>query len=193
MATPSLLENLGIGAYNKLYEATGGVVPGSIEDKRRKLEQLDLDRQLREAGKGGNTPAGFANSIKQASAAQNLNLGGQKLSNDLALQYLGAASLLDAAKAKSGIKLNELSAETANEINKLAAANQQRLALLAPVQQVERDMRGADSGDLEKVLAYYSGENQANRDLQMEMSKPRFGNIAPLLAGLGVAAASLFG
>ena len=194
MAATNLLEGLGQGIYNTAYTAaTGKPVPGSREDKLRQLENATLNRQLREALQDPQKMDQLASTLRNAKAIQGLNLEGTAAQNRLNLDYLGASSLLDAAKGKSDIKLKEMSAETANEINRIAAANKQRLELLAPVQKLEGDLRLADTGDLEKVLSFYSAAQDKNLAAQAAARKPGFGGIASLLGGLGLAAASLFG
>lgn len=191
MAATNLLEGLGQGIYNAAYTAaTGKPVPGSREDKLRQLENATLNRQLREALQDPQKMDQLADTLRTAKAVQGLNLEGTAAQNRLNLDYLGASSLLDAAKGKSAIKLNEMSAATANEINKLAAANKQRLELLAPVQKLEGDLRLADTGDLEKVLSFYSTAQDKNLAAQAAARKP---GIDTLLKTLGATALGIFG
>lgn len=194
MAATNLLEGLGQGLYNAAYTATTGKpVPGSREDKLQQIENATLNRQLREALQDPQKMDQLADTLRTAKAIYGLNREETAAQNRLNLDYLGASSLLDAAKGKSAIKLNELSAEAENEIKKLNAANEQRLKLLAPVQKLESDLRIADTGDLEKVLSFYSAAQDKNLAAQAAARKPGFGSIASLLGGLGLAAASLFG
>jgi hypothetical protein len=193
MATPNLLDQLRVGGYNNLYKAFGGVVPGSTEAKELELKKLELERQIKEARSTPNKQAELNDIIQQARAYQQLNLEGQDAANALALKFSGVPNLLELAKEKSAIRRGELSAEAENEINKLNAANEQRLKLLAPVQKLEGDLRIADTGDLEKVLSFYSAAQDKNLAAQAAARKPGFGSIASLLGGLGLAAASLFG
>lgn len=190
MATPTLLDQLRVGGYNNLYKAFGGVVPGSTEAKQLELQKLELERQIKEARSTPNKQAELNDIIQQARAYQQLNLEGQDAANALALKFSGVPNLLELAKEKSAIRRGELSAEAENEINKLNAANEQRLKLLAPVQKLEGDLRLADTGDLEKVLSFYSAAQDKNLAAQAAARKP---GMDTLLKTLGATALGIFG
>jgi len=194
MAAQNLLESAGTGAYNNLYKIfTGQPVPGSAEDKQRKLENARLDQQLKQElnPKVGETPeafqrriAGIQDSLLQYQQKQgkiNLELAGGE----------GTGSQLDIRRELERLGRQRESSRTQNEKDLIAAQNAGKLQLLNPVLEQERWLAGGSDADARKdVLNFLAAAQDKNLAAQAAARKP---NVAALLGSLALGAASLFG
>jgi len=194
MAAQNLLESAGTGAYNNLYKIfTGQPVPGSAEDKQRKLENARLDQQLKQElnPKAGETPeafqrriAGIQDSLLQYQQKQgkiNLELAGGE----------GTGSQLDIRRELERLGMQRENSRTQNEKDLIAAQNAGKLQLLNPVLEQERWLAGGSDADARKdVLNFLAAAQDKNLAAQAAARKP---NVAALLGSLALGAASLFG
>ena len=194
MAVQDLLQSTGTGAYNNLYKIfTGQPVPGSLEDKQRKLENARLDQQLKQElnPKAGETPeafqrriAGIQDSLLQYQQKQgkiNLELAGGE----------GTGSQLDIRRELERLGMQRESSRTQNEKDLIAAQNAGKLQLLNPVLEQERWLAGGSDADARKdVLNFLAAAQDKNLAAQAAARKP---NVAALLGSLALGAASLFG
>lgn len=194
MAVQDLLQSTGTGAYNNLYKIfTGQPVPGSLEDKQRKLENARLDQQLKQElnPKAGETPeafqrriAGIQDSLLQYQQKQgkiNLELAGGE----------GTGSQLDIRRELERLGMQRESSRTQNEKDLIAAQNAGKLQLLNPVLEQERWLAGGSDADARRdVLNHLAAAHDKNLAAQAAARKP---NVAALLGSLALGAASLFG
>jgi len=194
MAVPDLFESARIAAFNNVSKlATGQPVPGSLEDKQRKLENARLDQQLKQElnPKVGETPeafqrriAGIQDSLLQYQQKQgkiNLELAGGE----------GTGSQLDIRRELERLGMQRETSRTQNEKDLIAAQNASKLQLLNPVLEQERWLAGGSDADARKdVLNFLAAAQDKNLAAQAAARKP---NVAALLGSLALGAASLFG
>lgn len=195
MATQNLLESAGTGAYNNLYKIfPGQPVPGSVEDKQKKIENARLEQQLKQElnPKAGETSeafqrriAGIQDSLLQYQQKQgkiNLELAGGE----------GTGSQLDIRRELERLGMQRESSRTQNEKDLIAAQNASKLQLLNPVLEQERWLAGGSDADARRdILNHLAAAHDKNLAAQAAARKP---NYAPaLLGGLLYAATSLVG
>ena len=196
MSSPNLLDAFGTGVHNTAFKLfTGLPVPGSPEDKQKKLENARLDAALRAElnPKQSETPADYRKRIDAINGALlsqqrqqgllNLELGGGP----------GTTSQLDIRQRLEQLGIQREAARTQNEKDILGAQNQAKLQLLNPVFGQELALADRDLVNMDKVLGYLERSDDKNRAAQAEARRPNAANIAGLLGSLGLAAASLFG
>lgn len=195
MAVQDLFESARIAAFNNVSKlATGQPVPGSLEDKQRKLENARLDQQLKQElnPKVGETPeafqrriAGIQDSLLQYQQKQgkiNLELAGGE----------GTGSQLDIRRELERLGMQRESSRTQNEKDLIAAQNAGKLQLLNPVLEQERWLAGGSDADARKdVLNFLAAAQDKNLAAQAAARKPNY--VPALLGGLLYAATSLVG
>jgi len=194
MAVPDLFESARIAAFNNVSKlVTGQPVPGSAEDKQRKLENARLDQQLKQElnPKAGETPeafqrriAGIQDSLLQYQQKQgkiNLELAGGE----------GTGSQLDIRRELERLGMQREGSRTQNEKDLIAAQNAGKLQLLNPVLEQERWLAGGSDADARRdILNHLAAAHDKNLAAQAAARKP---NVAALLGSLALGAASLFG
>ncbi len=195
MAVQDLFESARIAAFNNVSKlATGQPVPGSLEDKQRKLENARLDQQLKQElnPKVGETPeafqrriAGIQDSLLQYQQKQgkiNLELAGGE----------GTGSQLDIRRELERLGMQRETSRTQNEKDLIAAQNASKLQLLNPVLEQERWLAGGSDADARKdVLNFLAAAQDKNLAAQAAARKPNY--VPALLGGLLYAATSLVG
>lgn len=195
MAVQDLFESARIAAFNNVSKlATGQPVPGSLEDKQRKLENARLDQQLKQElnPKVGETPeafqrriAGIQDSLLQYQQKQgkiNLELAGGE----------GTGSQLDIRRELERLGMQRETSRTQNEKDLIAAQNAGKLQLLNPVLEQERWLAGGSDADARKdVLNFLAAAQDKNLAAQAAARKPNY--VPALLGGLLYAATSLVG
>lgn len=196
MSTPNLLEGATTAAYNNLYGLfTGQPIPGSREAKQKQLEDLRLQKQLRDElqPKQGEGTAEF---LKRIQGLNDLVLDTKRKQGLLDLELgggPGTSSQLDIRQRLEQMGMQREAARTQNQKELLGAENAAKLQLLSPVLTQELTLDERDSSRMDKVLGYLERAQDKNLAAQSEARRPGFGNIAGLLGSLGLAAASLFG
>ena len=197
MSSPNLLDAFGTSVYNNAFKAiTGLPVPGSAEDKQKKLENARLDAGLRAElnPKQSESPEAYR---KRLEGLNDMLLNQQRRQGQLSLELgggPGTTSQLDIRQRLEQLGIQREAARTQNEKDYLSAQNQAKLQLLSPVLEQERYLADqVDAGARRDVLEFLSSTQDKNLAAQAEARRPNFSNIGALLGGLGMAAASLFG
>jgi hypothetical protein len=195
MAVQDLFESARIAAFNNVSKlATGQPVPGSLEDKQRKLENARLDQQLKQElnPKAGETPEAFQ---RRLAGLQDILLQYQQKQGKINLELAGGegtGSQLDIRRELERLGMQRENSRTQNEKDLIAAQNAGKLQLLNPVLEQERWLAGGSDADARKdVLNFLAAAQDKNLAAQAAARKP---NYAPaLLGGLLYAATSLVG
>lgn len=191
MAVQDLLESARIAAFNNVSKlVTGQPVPGSLEDKQRKLENARLDQQLKQElnPKAGETPEAFQRRI---AGIQDSLLRYQQKQGELNLDLAGGKSYLDIRGELERLGMQREGSRTQNEKDLIAAQNAGKLQLLNPVLEQERWLAGGSDADARRdVLNSIALAHDKNLAAQAAARKP---NVAALLGSLALGAASLFG
>ncbi len=197
MAASNLLDALGTSVYNNAFKVfTGLPVPGSAEDKQRKLVNARLDASLRAElnPKQGETPEDHRRRLEGLSE---MLLKQQRQQGQLRLELSGGpgtTSDLDIRQRLERFETEREAARTENQKDLLGAQNQAKLQLLNPVLEQERYLADqVDAGARRDVLEFLSNAQDKNLAAQAEARRPNFSTIGSLLGSLGLAAASLFG
>lgn len=191
MAVPDLFESARIAAFNNVSKlVTGQPVPGSLEDKQRKLENARLDQQLKQElnPKAGETPEAFQRRI---AGIQDSLLRYQQKQGEINLDLAGGKSYLDIRGELERLGMQRDRSTAQNEKDLIAAENEGKLQLLNPVLEQERWLAGGSDADARKdVLNFLAAAQDKNLAAQAAARKP---NVAALLGSLALGAASLFG
>jgi len=191
MAVPDLFESARIAAFNNVSKlVTGQPVPGSAEDKQRKLENARLDQQLKQElnPKAGETPEAFQRRI---AGIQDSLLRYQQKQGEINLDLAGGKSYLGIREELERLGMQRDRSTTQNEKDLIAAQNEGKLQLLNPVLEQERWLAGGSDADARKdVLNFLAAAQDKNLAAQAAARKP---NVAALLGSLALGAASLFG
>jgi len=197
MAASNLLDGFQTSAYNTAFKLfTGLPVPGSAEDKQKKLENARLDASLRAElnPKQGETPEDHRRRLE---GLNNLLLKQQRQQGQLRLELgggPGTTSDLDIRQRLERLGIERESARTENQKDLLGAQSQAKLQLLGPVLEQERYLADhVDAGARRDVLEFLAKTQDKNLAAQAEARRPNLSNIGALLGSLGLAAASLFG
>ena len=191
MAVQDLFESARIAAFNNVSKlATGQPVPGSLEDKQRKLENARLDQQLKQElnPKVGETPEAFQRRI---AGIQDSLLQYQQKQGKINLELAGGESQLDIRRELERLGMQRETSRTQNEKDLIAAQNASKLQLLNPVLEQERWLAGGSDADARRdILNHLAAAHDKNLAAQAAARKP---NVAALLGSLALGAASLFG
>lgn len=191
MAVQDLLESTRIAAFNNVSKlVTGQPVPGSLEDKQRKLENARLDQQLKQElnPKAGETPEAFQ---RRLVGLQDALLRYQQKQGKINLDLAGGKSYLDIRGQLERFRTDQDRSRTQNEKDLIAAENEGKLQLLNPVLEQERWLAGGSDADARRdVLNSIALAHDKNLAAQAAARKP---NVAALLGSLALGAASLFG
>ena len=191
MAAQDLFESARIAAFNNVSKlATGQPVPGSLEDKQRKLENARLDQQLKQElnPKAGETPEAFQRRI---AGIQDSLLRYQQKQGEINLDLAGGKSYLGIREELERLGMQRDRSTAQNEKDLIAAQNEGKLQLLNPVLEQERWLAGGSDADARKdVLNFLAAAQDKNLAAQAAARKP---NVAALLGSLALGAASLFG
>ncbi len=192
MAVQDLFESARIAAFNNVSKlATGQPVPGSLEDKQRKLENARLDQQLKQElnPKVGETPEAFQRRI---AGIQDSLLQYQQKQGKINLELAGGESQLDIRRELERLGMQREASRTQNEKDLIAAQNASKLQLLNPVLEQERWLAGGSDADARKdVLNFLAAAQDKNLAAQAAARKPNY--VPALLGGLLYAATSLVG
>ena len=197
MAASNLLDAFGTSVYNNAFKAiTGLPVPGSAEDKQKKLENARLDAGLRAElnPKQDETAEAYR---QRLDGLNDLLVKHQRQQGQLRLELgggPGTTSDLDIRQRLERLGIERESARTENQKDLLGAQNQAKLQLLDPVLEQERYLADhVDAGARRDVLEFLAKTQDKNLAAQAEARRPNLSNIGALLGSLGLAAASLFG
>lgn len=192
MAASNLLDGFTTSVHNNAYKLfTGLPVPGSVEDKQRKLEHARLDASLRAElnPKQGETPEDHRRRLKGLSDTL---LEQQRQQGQLRLELSGGpgtTSDLDIRQRLEQLGIQREAAQTQNEKDLLGAQNQAKLQLLNPVLNQELALANLDGGARESTYKFLSDAQDKNLAAQKDA---RSQNLIRGLFGSLVAAAAAF-